>query len=199
MDLQADLRARHMAGSPDPVLAAWAARPVRLTYTYRHRRCVWTLDGAGTLVWTRETGEMWQEQIVLVWDDGGGLALDVLRPHLVALVRSHAAHERTALLTPENSPSYRPLASPRCYSWSPERARGAWFLAHDVVRTEHVSPPSLLLHRRQPSVSRYQWTLRGTTWPGERHLWSPCWRSMPCQWRETQRRPPTLMVPSLLP
>jgi hypothetical protein len=156
MDLQAALRARRVEEPAGPFLAAWQPWPVRLAYHHRQRRRDCTLDGAGTLSWTPAGTQLRAAEFVLVWDAGGGLALEVLRPRLVALLRARAAREQAAIRARATDRALAPHSFPTVLlvAARPERARGTRSLAADIARRERVPPLALLLTSAQTLRAR---------------------------------------------
>ena len=202
LDLQAACRERQPSS---PLLTTWRPWPVRLAYSWANRRAVGVLDGAATLIWRGDSVEPRAAPVVLVWDDGGGLALEVVRPRLVALLRARAARARAAVrersspfatATEWGFPTVLLVAS------GPERAWGAWSLALDLARAERLPPLPLLVTSapalRHAGVADAPWHDQD----GQASTQPPCWPHTLCQkawsalWHAQVRAPPlpVLMV-----
>jgi len=152
LDLQAACRERHPSAS-GPLLTTWRPWPVSLTYPWGRRRAVCLLDGAATLTWAGDDGPPRDAHIVVVWDDGAGLALEAVRPRLVALLRARVARDRAAVRAAAGQSSaggaQRGFPTVLLVATRPERARGAWSLAQEVARRECMHPLPLLVTSAQ--------------------------------------------------
>jgi len=151
LDLQAACRERHPSAS-GPLLTTWRPWPVSLTYPWGRRRAVCLLDGAATLTWAGDGGPPRDAPIVVVWDDGAGLALEAVRPRLVALLQARVARDRAAVRAAVGQSgvgAQRGFPTVLLVATRPERARGAWSLALDVARRERMDPLPLLVTSAQ--------------------------------------------------